>query len=341
MGLTRADLMYDLPPGLIAGRPCRERTGSRLMHLPLRGGRPVGMRFADLPGLLREGDLLVLNNTRVIRARLRGTRPTGGAVEVMLLERLEGPSRWRVMLRPSRRAAAGLRLSFRGELSALVESTGPPGRAVVAFESAGGTDALVSSLGEVPLPPYLGRPADSMDEERYQTVFASVEGAVAAPTAGLHFDRDLLEAIRSRGVGVEELTLHVGPGTFEPLRHDEIDRNTLEEERYDVGESCAAAVASAVAGGRRVIAVGTTSARVLESLGPAPRASTGSTSLFIRPPYAFGVISGLITNFHLPGTSLLCLVAALAGLERTLAAYGQAVSEGYRFYSYGDAMIVL
>lgn len=245
------------------------------------------------------------------------------------------------MLRPSRKVPAGLRLSFGRGLSASVESTGPPGRAVVAFDSEGDTDALVSGLGEIPLPPYVGRQADEMDEERYQTVFASVDGAVAAPTAGLHFDAGLLEEVRSRGVGVEELTLHVGPGTFEPLRYDEIDRNVLEEERYALGETCAAAVASAAAAGRRVIAVGTTTARVLETLGPAPRASKGSTSLFIRPPYEFRVVSGLITNFHLPGTSLLCLVAAFAGLGRTMAAYGQAVSEGYRFYSYGDAMIVL
>ncbi len=341
MGLGRADIWYDLPPELIAQRPLERRSDSRMMLVRRSTREVVDGCFRDLPRLLSPGDLLVFNRTKVMPARLRGRRrDTGGAAEILLLERLS-PGTWLTMLKPSRRCRAGVTIDVGDALSASVIEVRAPGRAVLAFRSQRDPDAELARAGEIPLPPYIRRPPDESDRARYQTVFAAEEGAVAAPTAGLHFDREVLDALALAGIREASLTLHVGPGTFEPLRHDDIDMNSLEPERFSMDPLCAGEVRSASSEGRRIVAVGTTSARVLETLGPEPEAAEGRTSLFIRPPWTFRTIDGLLTNFHLPGSSLLCLVAAMLGLELMHEAYGRAVRERYRFYSYGDAMLIL
>ncbi len=341
MGLTRKDIWFDLPEELIAQHPAPERTGSRILAADREGRRLSGHHFSDLPGLLREGDLLVFNDTRVTKVRLRGSRlGTGGLAEVLLLERLSAVS-WRVLLKPSRRCRVGAVIEFGEGLSGTVREVPAPGRAVVEFSSEGSLEQALDMAGEVPLPPYIRRNPAPYDLERYQTVYAASDGAVAAPTAGLHFDEAILAELEAAGISTARLTLHVGPGTFEPLRHDELDRNELEAERFVIGPECAGAVSNALSEGRRIIAVGTTSSRVLETAGRDIEPSTGSTSLFIRPPYDFAVVGGLLTNFHLPGSSLLCLVSAFMGLDFMHEAYGRAIAEGYRFYSYGDAMLIL
>jgi len=340
--LTRADIWFDLPPGLIAQHPLPSRADSRLMLVERSTGGIRHCTFRELPSLLLTGDLLVFNDTKVIRARLRGSRAgTGGAVELLLVER-QGPGRWKVLAKPGRRARAGLRFEFGSGLAGEVLEVPSPGRAVVAFSSPGrDPEEALAAAGEVPLPPYIRRDPVPGDDERYQTIYARSPGAVAAPTAGLHFDRETLSSLEARGVSTASLTLHVGPGTFQPLRHDDIDMNELEAERFEFPAQCAEAVASARRAGGRIVAVGTTSARVLETVGPGAAESAGLTSLFIRPPYRFGAVDALLTNFHLPGSSLMCLVAAFAGLDLTMRAYECAITERYRFYSFGDAMLIL
>ncbi len=341
MGLTRSDISFDLPVELIAQHPVPERSGSRLLLVEREARRLSDCMFRSLPDLLSPGDLLVFNDTRVTRARLRGRRrDTGGLAEILLLERIPGDA-WLVMLKPGRRCRPGAVLDFQGGLEGTVVEVTGPGRARVSFRAAGDLENVMDAAGEVPLPPYIRREAAPEDSERYQTVYAGRPGAVAAPTAGLHFDSGILSRLRERGIEATMLTLHVGPGTFEPLRHDELDRNSLEPERYEIGEACAKAVSTALSEDRRVIAVGTTSARVLETAGRGIAPSEGRTSLFIRPPCSFGVVAGLVTNFHLPGSSLLCLVSALMGLDFMHEAYSHAIGAGYRFYSYGDAMLIL
>lgn len=341
MGLTRSDIWFDLPEELIAQHPSPQRSGSRLLRVDREDRRLTDCMFRSLPDLLAPGDLLVFNDTRVTKARLRGRRrDTGGLAEILLLERIPGDA-WLVMLKPGRRCRPGAVLDLQGGIEATVMEVTGPGRAKISLKAAGELENALQAAGEVPLPPYIRREAAPEDSERYQTVYADRPGAVAAPTAGLHFDSGILTRLGDRGIGTAMLTLHVGPGTFEPLRHDELDRNTLEPERYVIGEACAAAVSDALAEGRRIIAVGTTSARVLETAGRGITPSEGRTSLFIRPPYRFEVVSGLLTNFHLPGSSLLCLVSALTGLPFMHEAYSHAIGAGYRFYSYGDAMLIL
>ncbi|MDM7993922.1 MAG: tRNA preQ1(34) S-adenosylmethionine ribosyltransferase-isomerase QueA [Candidatus Fermentibacter sp.] len=341
MGLTRSDISFDLPVELIAQHPAPERSGSRLLLVEREARRLSDCMFRSLPDLLSPGDLLVFNDTRVTRARLRGRRrDTGGLAEILLLERISGDT-WSVMLKPARRCRPGAVLDLQGGLEGTVVEVTGPGRAKVSFRAAGDLENALDAAGEVPLPPYIRREAAPEDSERYQTVYADRPGAVAAPTAGLHFDSGILSRLRERGIETTMLTLHVGPGTFEPLRHDELDRNSLEPERYEIGEACAKAVSTALSEDRRVIAVGTTSARVLETAGRGIAPSEGRTSLFIRPPCSFGVVAGLVTNFHLPGSSLLCLVSALMGLDFMHEAYSHAIGAGYRFYSYGDAMLIL
>jgi S-adenosylmethionine:tRNA ribosyltransferase-isomerase len=309
------------------------RAGDEIRHL----------RFTDLPGLLAPGDLLVFNDTRVIPARIRGSRRgTGGASEVMLLEKTGGAV-WKVMLKPGRRCRPGTVIDFSEGLEGTVIEHTAPGRALMSFSSTrGDVDGELDRLGEVPLPPYIRRKPGAADRTRYQTVYAARDGAVAAPTAGLHFDRGMLDRLEGSGIRQARLTLHVGPGTFEPLRHDAIDLNVLEGERYAYPAACAAEVDRARTAGSRITAVGTTSCRVLETVADDPASpSEGTTSLFIRPPYVFRMVDTLLTNFHLPGSSLLCLVAAFAGLETMHRAYREAVRMEYRFYSYGDAMLIV
>ena len=333
--LGTSNFDYVLPPEAVAQHP-GARGGSRLLLL---GGNTTERRFAELPDLLDPGDLLVVNDTRVIPARLRARRPTGGRVEILLIERA-GIAEWWCLLRPGRRLDRGAELSVEGGPAARVEErTG--GRFRLRF--ARPLLALLESIGETPLPPYIDRPAEAEDRERYQTVYARQPGAVAAPTAGLHFTTAILESLDRRGIERASVTLHVGPGTFRPVKTEDPNNHVMDSELFEVPAATAAAVADARSRGSRVVAVGTTVVRTLETVaagGGLIHSGAGRTKLFIRPGYEFRVTDRLITNFHLPRSTLLMLVCAFAGSGRTLAAYRQAADLGFRFYSYGDAMLV-
>jgi len=334
---------YDLPDDRIARYPADRRDASRLLHLPLGGGPAEHLQFQDLRDRLRPGDLLVGNDTRVLAARLRGRRPTGGKAELLVLEVGEGPVR--ALGRPAKKLRPGTRIALDGGGHATI--VGPaeaPGEVRVTFDEP--VLSVLDRAGEMPLPPYLGRQAEAQDRTRYQTVYARDPGSAAAPTAGLHFTRALLDQLAQAGVGFATVTLHVGLGTFRPLTEQDVARGTLHAERWWVPGITERAITRTREQGGRVIAVGTTSARTLESATPddgrrVPRAGSGETTLFIQPPYAFRCVDGLITNFHLPRSSLLMLVASLCGRQRLLAAYQEAVARNYRFYSYGDAMLLL
>jgi S-adenosylmethionine:tRNA ribosyltransferase-isomerase len=337
---------YDLPPAAIAQRPVDPRDASRLLVVA-REGEPVlraHAGFRDLPELLAPGDLLVLNDTRVIPARLLGRKvPTGGQAEVLLV-RDAGGGEWEALVRYTGRKQAGHEIALDGDFRAVLIAPRDGPAWQVGIRGSGSFQEFLARAGHMPLPPYIRRPDDEQDRERYQTVFARVPGAVAAPTAGLHFTSELLDRLRTAGVGIAHVTLHVGPGTFRPLAGSDLERGELHEEVYELPAATAAAVASAHAAGRRVVAVGTTVTRVLETCAQGEgglRAGAGVTRLFIRPPYAPRAVDALVTNFHLPRSSLLMLVAAFAGRARILAAYRAALAGGYRFYSYGDAMLVL
>lgn len=340
-----ADFDYALPPDRIAQQPTPERDAARLLVL-VRG--PATLRHAavrDLPELLRPGDLLVRNATRVLPARLRGRKPSGGAIEALLLGPLPGcPGRFRALLRRAGSARAGAKLRFGppdAALDAELVERGPDGVAVLAF--AAGADPY--AIGETPLPLYIRRAAARPeDAERYQTVYARVPGSVAAPTAGLHLSEALLARLAERGVEVADLVLEIGPGTFRNPSPEQLASGQLHAERFRLPAETAARVAGVRARGARVVAVGTTSARVLEARarpGGEVEPGDGETHLFLRPGSRFQVVDALLTNFHLPRSSLLMLVAAFAGRDLVLAAYAEAVRAGYRFYSYGDAMLVL
>jgi len=330
-----SDFDYDLPDELIAQYPATDRRGSRLLSL---ADELEDRKFTDLPTLLRPGDLLVFNDTRVIKARLAATKDTGGRAEV-LIERVEGERDALAQVRASKTPKAGSRLHFAGGVDAEVM-----GRDDEFFKLRFSADVLplLEKHGKVPLPPYLKRAADEHDSERYQTVYAKDPGAVAAPTAGLHFDAAMLEETLAAGARHAWVTLHVGAGTFQSLRAEQIEANHLHSERVIVDQACCDAVYATRAAGGRIIAVGTTSVRALESASSAGklRPYTGETDLFILPGHRFRSVDAMITNFHLPQSSLLMLMAAFAGKERVLAAYRHAVREHYRFFSYGDAMFV-
>ncbi len=326
---------YDLPEELIAQYPPRRRRDSRLLAVL---DALEDRLFTDLPALLRPGDLLVLNDTRVIKARAQAVKETGGKAEI-LIERVTGQRAALAQVRASKSPKPGTRLLLDHGVEAEVS-----GRDGDLFELRFSTDVLsfLDEHGEVPLPPYLNRPASQADVERYQTVYAREAGAVAAPTAGLHFDAAMLEEMRALGVHQSRVTLHVGAGTFQPLRAEEIEENRLHSERVEVGQQCCAAVRATRAAGGRVVAVGTTTVRALESASRTGeiRPYSGETDLFIVPGYEFRSVDAMITNFHLPQSSLLMLVSAFAGKDRVLSAYQHAVREKYRFFSYGDAMFL-
>lgn len=333
-----ADFNFELPPELIAQQPLAERTASRLLELG--PGRQLRDRhFADLPQLLRAGDLLVLNDTRVLPARLYGAKASGGRIE-MLLERVLSADEALVQLRSSHAPKPGSALCFDGEVDATVLRRQDE---FFVLRFARPVVEVLDQSGHVPLPPYIRRTDEHTDRERYQTVYARERGSVAAPTAGLHFDETLLAALSVQGVEFGRLTLHVGAGTFAPLRPHQLKTGRLHAERLSVSAELCAAVASCRARGGRVVAVGTTAVRGLESAATAGvlRPFSGETSLFIRPGYAFQVVDALITNFHLPESSLLMLVAAFGGVTPVMAAYREAVARQYRFFSYGDAMFLL
>jgi S-adenosylmethionine:tRNA ribosyltransferase-isomerase len=348
-----SDFDYELPEELIAQHPPERRDASRMLVVERAAARWRDGSFSEFPSELRAGDALVVNNTRVFPARLVGRRePTGGRVELLLVRRREEPGAivWETLARPARRLDAGARLSFgdgrlRGEV---VSATDDGAGRVVLFRAEGDFDALVEEFGLTPLPPYIKREGEDLaagaeDRERYQTVYAAARGAIAAPTAGLHFTPRVLEEIKARGVRVVELTLHVGYGTFAPVRARDLSEHRVAPERFEIGEEAAREINRARARGGRVVAVGTTTVRALESSaaeGGLVRAGRGETGLTITPGYGFRAVDALLTNFHLPRSSLLVLVGAFAGRGLVLAAYRHAVAARYRFYSYGDCMLI-
>ena len=339
-----SDFDYDLPERLIAQEPVSPRDASRLLVVPRGGGAADDARFADLATFLRAGDLLVFNDTRVIPARLVGAKESGGRCELLLLEPLdrEGGARWRALGQSSKPMREGTRLSF-GSLEARVEDAEGEGFFAVRFDREGpALEAALEREGRVPLPPYIRRQVVPADSERYQTIYARVPGSAAAPTAGLHFTQELLERLAARGVERTSVTLHVGPGTFLPVRSEDVTRHRMHEERYHVPAEAAAAVAACRARGGRLVAVGTTAVRTLESAWKNGRLQVGGgrTSIFIYPGHAFQAVDALVTNLHLPRSTLLMLVCAFGGREQVLAAYELAVRKGYRFFSYGDAMLL-
>jgi S-adenosylmethionine:tRNA ribosyltransferase-isomerase len=337
--MRTSDFTYHLPPALIARHPVEPRTASRLLHVDGAHGRFRDLRFADLPALLKPSDLLVFNDTRVIPARLLGVKQSGGRVEV-LIERVLDAHRARAQVRASKPPRAGQRLDFEGGVRARVCARDGEFYELE-FDSDVPVFELLERAGHVPLPPYLARPAAPADRARYQTVYARHPGAVAAPTAGLHFDEALLDRLKTQGVEFGWLTLHVGAGTFQPVRVEQLTQHRMHAERVRVGARLCDQVNAARAVGRRVVAVGTTVVRALESAAGADGRLApfdGETALFIYPGYRFRAVDALLTNFHLPGSTLLMLVCALGGTETVLAAYRHAVEQKYRFYSYGDAM---
>ena len=334
-----SDFDYDLPPELIAQHPAAERASSRLLHLDGRSGALHDRQFRDIAGLLDANDVLVVNDTRVIRARLRGRKDSGGEVEV-LVERVLDRHRALAQVRASKPPRAGGRLILGGGVEAAVV-----GRRGEFHELEFGEDVLdvLAREGEVPLPPYITHAAAREDEARYQTVYARVPGAVAAPTAGLHFDRALLAALEARGIAVASLTLHVGAGTFQPVRGDDLSKHVMHAEWYGIPQATVEAIATARKKNGRVVAVGTTALRALESAASREEglgAGTSETRLFILPGFRFRVVDRLITNFHLPRSTLLMLVSAFAGTDHIRIAYAHAVAQRYRFFSYGDAMLL-
>jgi S-adenosylmethionine:tRNA ribosyltransferase-isomerase len=338
----RSDYHYELPEHLIAQQPAKRRDQSRLLLLDGASGRTEHRLFADLPDLLAPGDCLVVNNSRVLPARLLGVRSDSGApVEVLLLRRLNQTD-WSAIVRPGRRVRTGHDLVFIPEcLSAKVLAVRPDGNREIRFAYAGVWEEVLAAAGTMPLPPYIHERL--ADPERYQTVYAKAEGSVAAPTAGLHFTPELLERLHSRGIAIAELTLHVGLGTFRPVKSEDIRDHVMHAEVYDLPEAAVRTIQACRSAGGRIIAVGTTACRVLETVAAEHgqlRPQSGESDLFIYPGYTFRVIDRLLTNFHLPESTLIMLVAAFAGREHVLAAYREAVALQYRFFSFGDACLI-
>jgi S-adenosylmethionine:tRNA ribosyltransferase-isomerase len=339
-----SDLDYQLPSELIAQEPLAKRDASRLLLLDVRADQVEDRLFAELPGLVPPS-LFIFNDTRVFPARLLGSKATGGKVELLLLRKCdEGTDRWLAMGRSSKGLREGMELELcDGRLEARVVRVQEHGELEVELRAEREVDELIEQAGEIPLPPYIRRAASDSDRTRYQTVFAKTPGAVAAPTAGLHFTQDSMSALEQAGHRTAYVTLHVGPGTFRPVQADRLDDHQMHEEAYKVPEATVTAIALARAEGRPVVAVGTTVVRTLESsvdADGAPIPGVGTTRLFIRPPHRFEVVDHLLTNFHLPRSTLLALVMAFAGGDLTRRAYREAADRRYRFYSYGDAMLI-
>jgi S-adenosylmethionine:tRNA ribosyltransferase-isomerase len=365
MRYSLSDFDYPLPTHLIAQRPLPDRSASRLLVLPRQSGQIEHRRFRDFPALIEPGDVLVVNASRVMPARLMGRRDNGRPAEVLLVHP-EPDGSWLAMVHPGGKLKPGRTVRFDGDAAATVEAALGGGLRRVRFSGGVNVHALMERHGAVPLPPYIKRPPDAEDRERYQTIFAKVRGSVAAPTAGLHFTPEIVQAITGRGGVIAEIVLHVGPGTFKPVETEDLSQHVMHAEWYDLPEQTATAVNRARESGARVWAIGTTAMRVLETAaattGPDAQVSKGSkgskgresrseapsavvpgsgwTSLFIHPPYGFRIVDALLTNFHLPRSTLLMLVCAFGGYERTMTAYREAVAREYRLYSYGDAMAV-
>jgi len=339
--MKTTDFMYDLPEELIAQTPVEPRDHSRMMVIAQDGSPVEHKHFYDLTDYLKAGDALVINETRVIPARLLGQRENGGAAEILLLKQV-GPKVWETLVKPGRRLKKGAKVYFGdGRLTAEIVGDTDAGGRVVEFFCEGTLEAALDELGEMPLPPYIHEKLE--DKERYQTVYARSEGSAAAPTAGLHFTPELMEKIRAMGVEIIPVLLHVGLGTFRPVKAEDVEDHVMHSEYYEVTEESARRIAEVRARGGKIIAVGTTSVRTLESAAQAKGvlgAGSGWTNIFIKPGYEFKMVDGLITNFHLPGSTLIMLVSALLGRERALSAYEEAVRERYRFFSFGDATLI-
>jgi S-adenosylmethionine:tRNA ribosyltransferase-isomerase len=360
-----SDFDFHLPESLIAQSPPADRAAARMLHLFRENGEFSDLGFRDFPGLLRAGDLLVMNNTRVIPARLFGHRSGSrsqpisaqnpaakdylkGTCELLLTKQLDAPFEWEGLVRPGRKIGVGERLTFgegEGRLEAEVLARGEFGERRVRFAAVPNFMERLEKLGHMPLPPYIDREDEAGDREMYQTVYAQTPGSVAAPTAGLHFTPEILDEIRAKGVETAEITLHVGLGTFQPVRVEEVDKIRLHTERYKIAEDAAEKIARARREGRRVVAVGTTTVRTLEfAASQSPDGSIaahgGEADIFIHPGFKFRVVGAMLTNFHLPKSTLLMLVSAFAGRENVLRAYAHAVTERYKFFSYGDCMFV-
>ena len=345
MTYSLEDYDFELPPEQIASEALADRSASRMLVVERSSGGLVDTQFSGLPNYLREGDLLVLNNTKVFPARLFGISETGARLEIFLVDDL-GNKTWNVLARPARRLTTGKTVIFDGELSAKVFEKTEDGRIILRFECDGDLDAAIDRVGRTPLPPYIKRETSALDRdrERYQTVYAKERGAIAAPTAGLHFTPQVFDELRRFGVEFAEITLHVGYGTFEPVRAAVLSEHKVSPERFSISAEAALSLETAKREGRRIIAVGTTTTRTLEYVHSAHgrfTAVSGMTELTILPGYKFEAIDGLLTNFHLPKSSLLVLVSTFAGHELIMRAYKRAVESGYRFYSYGDCMLIL
>jgi len=341
--LKVSDFYYDLPKELIAQDPLSDRSASRLLVLHQKSGEITHRSFCDIKEYLRPGDCLVLNNTKVIPARLIGRKDkTDAQVEVLLLKRLSEDT-WETLVRPGKKLREGAKVTFgEGLLQGEILCVQPDGNRQVRFSCEGIFEEVLDRLGEMPLPPYITHKLQ--DRDRYQTVYAKQEGSAAAPTAGLHFTKELLDDITNMGVRIAEITLHVGLGTFRPVKAERIEDHHMHTEYYEIDQAAADIINHTKAGGHRVIAVGTTSTRTLESAADEKgllKESRGWTDIFIYPGYTFRVIDGLITNFHLPESTLIMLVSAFAGKENVLRAYEEAIRERYRFFSFGDAMLIL
>jgi S-adenosylmethionine:tRNA ribosyltransferase-isomerase len=345
--MDRREFHYQLPDSLIAAYPTRDRQESRLLVIQRRSGEMIHSVFSELGDFLDAGDLLVLNDTKVFPARLRGVKESGGKAEVLLLERFPGTrSLWIALIDATKKPRVGSRIRFGADLVAEIIGDMGRGRFGVEFHHAGDFDEQLNALGEPPLPPYIrrSRETDLADWDRYQTVYAAHPGAIAAPTAGFHFTQALFDKLEAKGIVRALLTLHVGPGTFQPVRDAEIEQHRMEGERYMLTAAAADKINRAKQAGHRVVAVGSTSTRALEWVALQNgkiEADEGIARLFIRPGDSFRIIDALITNFHLPDSTPLILVAAFAGIELVRSAYAEAIKMRYRFYSYGDAMLIL
>ena len=339
--LLKSDYFYELPEELIAQTPAEPRDSSRLLVYDRKTGKSEDRVFCDIKEYLRPGDVLVINNTKVLPARMYAYTKNGGRVEVLLLKR-QNYTDWEVLVRPGKKAKEGTELVVSEELSLTVRSRTPTGERVVEFHFDGVFEDILSRVGSMPLPPYIHEKLK--DKDRYQTVYCKTDGSAAAPTAGLHFTKELLAEIKAMGVQVAEVLLHVGLGTFRPVKEEDLTHHVMHSEYYCVSEEAADIVNAAKREGRRVIAVGTTSVRTLETVADEKgmlRPCSGDTSIFIYPPYKFKCVDALITNFHLPESTLIMLVSAFMGREQCLALYREAVEKKYRFFSFGDAMLIM
>ena len=339
--LLKSDYYYDLPEDRIAQTPAEPRDSSRLLVYDRATGKTEHRIFRDIAEYLRAGDVLVVNNTKVLPARMYAATPNGAKVEVLLLKRLDLKV-WEVLVRPGKKARTGARLTVSEELSLTVQGQTETGERIVRFDYDGVFEDILTRVGSMPLPPYIHEKLQ--DRDRYQTVYCKTDGSAAAPTAGLHFTAELLQTLRDRGVQIAEVLLHVGLGTFRPVKEEDLTHHVMHSESYSVSQEAADIVNAAKREGRRVIAVGTTSVRTLETVADEQgflHPCSGDTSIFIYPPYRFKCVDALVTNFHLPESTLIMLVSAMMGREQCLSVYREAVRERYRFFSFGDAMLIL